>query len=242
MNEIITTNTTGPNWKGLFKAGGIAALGMLAIMIAQIAIYISAPPPTSVVDFFALFKQSTLLGLLSLDLLYLLNNTLLILIYLALYAALKEVGESTALIALVLGLMGIAAYFSSNTAFEIMSLSNQYNQAVTADQRIILQSAAQAMLETYKGTSFDVYYVLNAAALLIFDYLLIKSNIFTKTTAVFGVLAGVLMLIPSTAGTIGLVFSLASLIPWAVFCVLIAIRFFQLGKIQGSKPERENRY
>ncbi len=229
MNESMTTSKTGSHWKGLYKAGGIAAFFMLAIMIAQIAIYVTAPPPTSVLDFFALFKQNSLLGLLSLDLLYLLNNTLLILIYLALYAALKEVSESAAIVALVLGLVGIAAYFSSNTAFEFLSLSHQYNESVSTDQRVMFQSAAQAMLEIYKGTSFDVYYVLNAAALLIFDYLMIKSTIFNKTTMVFGVLAGVLMLIPSTAGTLGLIFSLASLIPWAVFCVLIAIRFFQLG-------------
>ena len=35
------------------------------------------------------------------------------------------------LIALVLGLIGIAAYYASNTSFEMLSLSNQYAVAIT---------------------------------------------------------------------------------------------------------------
>ena len=86
------------------------------------------------------------------------------------------------------------------------------------------------MLEIYKGTAFAVYYVLNAAALLIFAAVMLRSNIFSKVTAYIGILAGVLMIIPSTAGTLGIYLALASLIPWAIFSVLIARRFFQLGQ------------
>ena len=43
----------------------------------------------------------------------------------------------------------------------------------------------------------------------------------------------VLMIVPSSAGTIGLYFSLASLVPWAIWLVLVGRRFFQLGKSAG---------
>lgn len=72
-------------------------------------------------DFFSLFNKSWLIGLLSLDLIYILDSILLILIYLALYVTLKQYGESSMLIALVFGIVGIAAYFASNTAFEAFS-------------------------------------------------------------------------------------------------------------------------
>jgi len=36
-----------------------------------------------------------------------------------------------------------------------------------------------------------------------------------------------LMIIPSTAGPVGLVFSLLSLGPWAVFLVLVVKKFFK---------------
>ena len=51
---------------------------MLAIMVAQIMIFVIWPPPTTVEGYYSLFQQSWLLGLLSLDLLYLVNNALLI--------------------------------------------------------------------------------------------------------------------------------------------------------------------
>jgi hypothetical protein len=46
-----------------------------------------------------------------------------------------------------------------------------------------------------------------------------------------GLICGILMMIPSTAGTIGLIFSLASLIPWIIFAIQIAIKFFQLSRL-----------
>jgi hypothetical protein len=41
---------------------------------------------------------------------------------------------------------------------------------------------------------------------------------------------GVLMIVPSTAGTVGLVFSLLSLIPWYVFAIRFARVFRRLAK------------
>ena len=230
MAQIIGGETTDPRWKGLYKASGAAVLVSVALIPIQIIIFIAWPPPSTVEGFFTVFQNNWLLGLLSLDLLYIANNVLMILIYLALYAALKRDSESSMAIALALGLVGIAAYFASNTAFEMLSLSNQYAAATTEAQSTMLLGAGQAMLEIYKGTAFAVYYVLNAAALLIFAVVMLRSNIFSKVTAYIGILAGVLMIIPSTAGTLGLYFALASLVPWAIFSVLIARRFFQLGQ------------
>lgn len=208
---------------------------MLGIMLAQVVIFIIWPPPDSVEGFFALFQRNWLLGLLSLDLLYLLNNSILILIYLALFAAIRPKAESASLIALVLGLVGIAAYFASNPAFEMLSLSRQFAAAGTELQKVIALAAGQAMLAAYKGTAFDMYYVLNAASLLIFAGAMLHSGVFSRSVALWGLVSGVLMTIPSTAGTIGLIFSLASLIPWAVFLVMISLKFFKFSSATTSQ-------
>lgn len=53
--------------------------------------------------------------------------------------------------------------------------------------------------------------------------------------------AGVRMIIPSTAGTIGMIFALASLVPWALFSVLVARRLFQFGRLEEiTYPDRED--
>lgn len=213
----------------LYKIGGMAALIILLVMSIQIIIFVAWPPPSTVTDWFMLLQSNWLLGLLSLDLLYLLTNALLIPLYLALYAALKRVSGSWMLIALTLGLVGITAYFSSNTAFEMLSLSNGYAAAKSEAEKAIVLAAGQAMLAIYKGTAFDVYYILNAAFLLIVSPIMLRSNIFSKGSAYWGMLSGVLMAVPSTAGTIGPFFALASLVPWTIFSVLVARRLFQFG-------------
>lgn len=230
QNQVAKIKTVDSQWIGLCKAGGAAALTMLVLMVIQIIVFTIWPPPSTAEGYFTLFHSNWLLGLLSLDLLYIVDSILLILIYLALYVVLKKAGESSMLIALVFGVVGIAAYFASNTAFEMLSLSRQYSAATTEAQRIMLLTEGQVMLETYKGTAFDVYYVLNTINLFIFSFIMLRSNIFSKTTAYLGILAAVLMIIPSSAGTIGLYFSLASLVPWAVWLILVSQRLFKLGR------------
>ncbi len=230
MSQTADASFEGSRWKDLYKIGGAATIIMLALIPIQIVILVAYPPPETAEGFFALFQKNWFLGLLSLDLLYILNNMLLAIIYLALFPALKRINESLAVIALMLGLLGIAAYFASNTAFEMMSLSRQFAAATTEAQQSVFLAAGQAMLAIYKGTAFDVYYVLNGAALLITAVVMLRGTIFSRTTGYAGLVAGILMIVPSTAGTIGLIFSLVSLVPWMFFSVLVARKLFELGR------------
>ena len=227
MNVTANLKGTDSRWKKLYTAGGWAGLTMLVIMALQIILFILWPPPASAEDFFELFQKNTLLGLLSLDLLYLVNNALLILIYLALYMSLKRTDESLALIALVFGLVGTTLYFASNTAFEMLQISRLFAAADSEAQRTALLGAGQAVLAIYKGTAFNSYYILNAVSLLVFASVMLRSKSYPRLAALIGLASGVLMFIPSTAGTIGLIFSLASLVPWAIFLVIVSKKFLQ---------------
>lgn len=226
-------------WKPLYRVGGAAALTIVGIMVIQIIVFIAWPPPSTVLGYFTLFHKNGLLGLLSLDLLYIVDTVLVIPLYLALYAALRRASPSFMAIALALGLVGIAAYFASNTAFEMLSLSNQYAAATTDVQRSLFQASGQAMLAIYQGTAFDVYYILNAVTMLIISVVMLRSTLFGKVTAYLGIVAGVLMLIPSTAGTIGLYFAFGSLAPTVIWLILIGRRLFMLA--QGVSKEEANR-
>lgn len=230
MNHVDGNTTAGANWNDLYKIGGWAAIIMLVLIPIQIIFFIISPPPATVADSFALFQKNWLLGLFSLDFIYILNNILLSLIYLALYQALKQTNAAMMTAALMLGLLGIASYFPSNPAFEMLSLSRQYAATSDAVQKTILLAAGQSQLASFIGTAFDVYYVLNEAALLILAWVMLHSPLFSKATAWWGLASGILMTIPSTAGMIGMVFALASLAPWMVFLVLVTRRFWVMGK------------
>jgi hypothetical protein len=68
---------------------------------------------------------------------------------------------------------------------------------------------------------------------------MLRSTTFNKGTAYVGILMSVLMFVPPTVGTIGLVFSLGSLVPLEIWLILIARRLFQLG--QSISKEEGNR-
>jgi len=217
--------------KKLYKIAGIATVIIVIFIPIQIFIYGMYPPPDTPKGFFELFNENWLLGLLSLDLLYIVNNTLIIFIYLGLFAALKRTNLEYMTIAIVIGFIGIAAYYSSTVIFEMKALSQQYMEATSPEIKEQIISSGNLLLLRFNGTAFDIYYVLNALTLIISSRVMLMDNTFSKTTAIWGLIAGGLMIIPSTAGMLGLILSLVSLIPWTIFSILIAKRFFKLDKM-----------
>lgn len=230
MNQDTHTETVHSDWKGLYRVGAVAALLMFVLTLIQSFIFITNPPPSTVIDYFTLFQKSQILGLLDLDLLLIVINILLILIYLALYVALVRIGKSYMTIALAIGLAGTILFFASREAtFGMLSLSNQYAAASTDTERAILLAAGQALLTIYNGTAFDLSYIFGGVVILIFSIVMLRSNIFGKATACLGFVMGILMLVPPTIGTIGLLLSFISLIPTLVWLIPIARKLFQLG-------------
>ena len=212
------------NFQPLFRVAWYLALTMLILIPIQIIVYVVAPPPDTVKGLFELYQQNPFLGLLSLDFLYLFNNIIIVIIYLALSVILYQEKPSVVLLALILGLIGVACYYPSNPAFEMLTLSNQYF-LTQPEQQMIYLAAGEALMAGYTGTTFDAYYVLSTICLLLFAYALIKSPKFKKSVGLWGLASGFFMIVPSSAGVLGMIFSLLSLIPWVVFIALLMINF-----------------
>ncbi len=205
----------------LYRLTAAALVAGLAIIPIQIVVFLAWPPPCDVAGYFDLLQTKPLLGLLNLDLLYMLSNLPLVPLYLTLYVTLRRSGESIMPLALVVGLLGLAIYFSTNPGMEMLSFAGKYAAAGTEAERLVFLAAGEVMLARFTGTSFTVYYLLSGLALLLFAGVMHRGSVYTRLTARMGLLAGVLMLVPSSAGQIGVAFSLASLIPWVAFCVLL---------------------
>ena len=208
------------NWSPLFKLSYKLIYLMLALIPVQILIFVLSPPPETVLGFFELFQEHWPLGLLSLDFLYIVNNVILMFIYAALSIKLYASQPLYAFLGLMIGLVGISAYFPTNPAFEMWTLSDQFFAAAT-DQKMLFLAAGENLLAHYSGTSFNVYYILNAIALYIYAFATYKSAFFSKKIGIWGLISAVFMSIPSSAGMIGMIFSLLSLIPWVVFIALL---------------------
>ena len=222
------TKSVDLSWKNLYRVAGVAALIMVFFIIIQVIVFITNPQPSTAEGWFTLFQNNKLIGLLDMDLLLVADNVLAIPIFLAFYFTLKQSAKSSVVLALILGLVGVVTYFASNTAFQMLSLSHQYALATTDTQRSMLLASGQSMLAIYEGTAFYVSNFIGTVALLIVSIIMVRNNVFGKSTAYTGIIANVLgfgLFIPNT---IGLILSVISVVLLAVWWILIARRLFIL--------------
>lgn len=224
------------NFQPLYRIAQYSLLLMIILIPIQIIVFVLSPPPETVVGFFTLYEQSPFLGLLSLDFLYMFTNMINVIMYLSLGALLYREKPVMIILALILGLIGIACYYPSNPSFEMLTLSKLYYQALPGEGGVYI-AAGEALMAGYTGTAFNVYYVLSTICLILFSFAIYQSSLFKKSIGVWGLISGFFMIIPSSAGLIGMIFSLLSLIPWMVFIALLMMVFrkYSLNKREDNK-------
>jgi hypothetical protein len=227
--QAATHDRATSGWRSIYRIGAVAAAAVLALVPVQAAVFIVWPPPTTVGGFFSQFEQNAIVGLLALDLLLMASWILSALMFVALYAALRRTRESLVTVALIAELVGLAVYFASNTAFSMLTLSQQYAAATTDAERSLFLAAGQAMLALYTGTAFNVSYLLSGVAALLMASAMLRSGIFGRVTAYIGIAYAVLQVVPPTAGDAGMIVSLLSLAPMVIWIALIARTLFRLG-------------
>lgn len=240
------------NWKNLYKIGGVAALLATFVfrrnlaaelaLLASLGVIRGVPvqPLNSAVDWLNLFQENRLVGLTLMNSFDLVEYALLGLVILALYGALRQAHRSAMLVATTCGLMGITVYFASNQAFAMLALSQRYAAATSDWQRSTYLAAGEALLainspdSLYQGTGTYVSLFLVLLAGLIVSIVMWKSAVFSRPTALVGMLAN----------GIGLCYFITLILVPAIYWIphpisapfrviwyfLIALRLFRLGK------------
>jgi len=194
----------------------------------QLIVFATTTEPNTAIGWFTLFQDNKILGLLSFEILFVVNAALGITTTLALYIALRNINESFMAIALVLSLIGAACLIVAHPAIDMLYLSDQYMAASDETQRSIYLAAGETLMALRHGMAFHVSYNLANITLIIISLVMLKSQHFNRATAYAGILAGVIgfgFYMP----TIGLYISIISVLFYAVFYILIARKLLQLG-------------
>jgi hypothetical protein len=213
----------------LFRAGAVCAFVTVAITLVQVAVFALAPPPSfqptpsATAAIFDLIRSSPVLGFVELDGLMLLDYVLIAIVFLALYVALRRVDPTLVLLGTALALVAIAVYFSVNPALSMLTLARHDPTTGTV-------AAGQAILANFQGSGFIVHDLLMGVAGLLVSAAMLRTTVFSRATAVAGLLQGAMMLVPSTFGTVGIIFALGSLAPFVVWFVLIGLRLLKLAR------------
>ena len=218
--------------------GGIGALVAGPLTMLDIMVYVAWPQPSTSAAWFSLFHENWIVGLLDLDFLGIIIYVIVIPTILALYLTLRRSNQSWAAVGGALTFVGMATYFSSNTAVTMLSLSGQYAAATTDAQRAMLLAAGQAVFAIFQGQAFTISFVLVSAAFLMLAVVMRRSSSFGRRIAYVGIVANVAGLgeqlpVP-IAVTMGI--GLVNAIALGIWFILIGRRLCRLGQ---SVPKTE---
>ena len=257
MNQINDDKTIDSKWKSLYKVGGVAAL-MAGILFrrnyaAEIGLFSEVPSPATANDWFALLQSNRLLGLAYFHIFDLVNYVLVSLMFVALFVALKRVNKNYMAIAIAFGFLGIAVYFASNTAFSMLSISDQYAAATSDTGRSTLLAAGEALLAinrftnpgAHPGSGGFMSLLLIALAGMIISVVMLRSKIFNRGTAIIGILASGFDLAYCIAYAflpmvdselLSVLFIPAAGLFLMIWHIMVGWRLYQLGKEMPPKP------
>ena len=222
-------------WKGLYKIAGVAAIiSELVILLGIVTyfIYPYTPGKDSTESILQLLQTDPLGGLISLDIFLFVGNLFSIALFLVLYVSLRQVDESIALVALVVGLIGAALLIPARPILELFHLSDAYAVAATELEQNQILSVGTTLLAQFDGIGWFMNTLLGGLSLLASSFLMLRSNLFSKATALVGIVTNLILclfVIPSIS-TIMLFICLPGYMTWYF---LLARRFFQLGSNKG---------
>ena len=189
-------------WKLTYKIGAITTIIVLCILILDMIIGTITGGnlvelPKTAVERFIQLKEHPLLGLYNLDFLNIINQIILIPSIFALFAVHRETNKATALLSLILFLIGTTIFVTGNTALSMLDLSHKYFGASSNEQRMLLSAAGEAMLAKGSHGSLSVLigFALPTLANAFMSCVMLNGKIFSRATSYIWIIGNSLMVI-----------------------------------------------
>ncbi len=223
-----TANEASP---GLYTAGVVCAAVIILVYLFEIVLVVlKGAPPVTVDQWFALFRDDRILGVLRAFALDVVAVSLKVPVFIALFFFLRDTRAPypTLVLAMVLASIGVAAYLASNVTFSMLFLSDQASAAGNAAQESELLGAGRAMLAVYNGTGPYAAFSLLAIASILMSVAMLKSGVFGTAAAVVGIMGNALELslppefplLPLQTGIVVIGLGGILIIVWYLFVIL----------------------
>lgn len=231
-------------WRTIYRVGAIATLLVLCgIVLDMLAGTLTggnlAELPQTAVERFNQFRESPLLGLYNLDLLNIINQIILIPSIFALYAAHRETNRPSALLSLILFLIGTTIFVTGNTALTMLDLSHKYFATESIEQRFLLSAAGEAMLAKGSHGSLGVFigFALPTFANVLMSCVMLNGKVFSRATSYIGIIGNSLMVVYIIMVTfmpavekMALVFAMPAGLLVMTWMIMFTIKLLRLGK------------
>ena len=233
MSQVNTLENPDPRWKNLYMVAGIAAIvSIIVILLGFITYFIwpYTPGQDSAENILVLLHDDPLGGLISLDLFLFIGNLFSLALFLTLYISLRQVDEGIALLALAVGLIGLVLLIPARPILELVHLSQAYMAAASETEQAQIVGSAATLLALFDGIGWYMNTLLGGLSLLTSSILMLRSRIYSKVTAYAGIATN-LVLCGFVIPPISLLMLFLCLPGYIIWYILLARRFFQLGRV-----------
>jgi hypothetical protein len=190
-----------PSWRGLYRAGGVSAVLFVVLTIVSFVLAFITPQPQSsggslmlpggvaTLQYIASNRSAFILD----QLLFVGPVVLTMVVFLALYVALKHLSKSYAAIGAVVGIVGVVlSLVPLSLVGGLVYLSDQYVAATTVAQRAGFATAADSLIAQNNIVSAGG--ILFAVGVLVISLAVLK-GVFHKGIAYLGIVTGVVGII-----------------------------------------------
>lgn len=227
-------SSAGNEWRGVYRAGGLAIIAAGILVLATlplIPLLIPSLAPSSVASGIqSIQSQGFLLGvtwglLLASDLLYLIPFPIL-------YAVLRQVNRTGALVAVVFNTVFVAVDVSVDIPlrFSLIGLSNSYMSAQSAMQASYLPVAQLAMDTSNVAALIGTF--LQYSAVILASTAMLRSTTFGRRRGYVGIVSGILGLLfiptfplsPMIAGP----FNIGGSVFLVIWSLLVGYRLYKM--------------
>ena len=190
-HEQAIPNAASRTWRGLCRTGGVAALLLIVYCLGtMVQLAVLGGPPTSATEAFRLLQASRALGLIRLDMPTVLALPLYYVVFLGLFAALREEEPAHTALGTALAFVGVTLVLATPTGLSMLPLSDRYAAATSDEVRGQLLAAGEAILATdiWHGTGAFVGSILLQSGAVLISVVMLRTRTFTRTTAWAGIL------------------------------------------------------
>lgn len=239
MTQLPDSDHSDTTCKGLNKLGGAAAYIVAGLTLGEVFLLIFYPQPDTIKGWFTLFQSNKFIGLLDFWGLEIPMYIAFIFVFLALYVVLRRTQKSLMMIVLILTLLGVGVFLSTNNPFSMLFLSNQYTAAITDSDRSAILAAGQAILANTNQRAvggFNLGLFLVSMAGLMVSFAMLHGNSFSRFNAIMGILANGLSLADylqqalTSSAMIALLVIIPNALGLVIWYILVGRRLYQLGQ------------
>lgn len=194
------------------------------------------PYPDSAESWFSLLQENRIAGLLLLSFPTFFGTILYTLTFLSLHNLLKPVNAAFALLALTFAAVGLTILLATHMGYPIVNLFHRYAITTEEEQRNLFLAVAEARIVA-TATGANIGGLLAEGALVIFSFLMLRSDVFSRGTAYLGIfghgldLIRIFMNLVFLPEEIGAILLVIGGLPQFIWLILISRKYFRISNV-----------